>query len=556
MVPWKIAAKEKRNEVVNSIPKEWIIPGIRDNMERAGFTNPRSYIDTLVPHQECQITDSTVSELSQKISKGELSSFDVCYAFCHRAALAHQILNCCVEIFFEQALERAKELDAYFAKNKKKVGPFHGIPISLKDQLNLPGIDTTIGYIGYIGNKPKTESLLAKVLRENGAIFYVKTTVPMAMMAPETVSNLIGTTLNGVNVQFSSGGSSGGEGALIAARGSIIGVGTDIGGSIRIPACFQGLYALRPSHGRIPYMNVANSYLGQEVIPSVIGPLASSLEAVELFAKTVVDSKTWEYDPKVVPIPWRDVSFLKKQKLRFAVMWWDGSVMVHPPVTRALHMTVKALKNEGHEVIEWNFVNHKDVLTLAVEAFSADYGREIEEVCKLSGEPVMDCIKPLVGYSENARPISVEKWWSLGERKSNLREKFLEYWINTSRMTSDGNPIDALLCPVWPTAGFKKLDGEYAALNYTTPFNVLDCASVVLPVTTVDKKVDKLDTGYTPVDTFDKKIHDYYDPNEFHEMPVCVQIVCRKFEEEKVLAIASIARDLLDLQHHSAGVSV
>ncbi|MCG8711143.1 hypothetical protein JHU04_004539, partial [Brenneria sp. 4F2] len=116
------------------------------------------------------------------------------------------------EIFFDQALKRASDLDEYFKQTGEIVGPLHGIPISLKDQLNLPGIDTTIGYVSYAGNPSKSKSLLAQVLEEKGAVFYVKTTVPMAMMAPETESNLHGYTYNAINHEFSSGGSSGGEG--------------------------------------------------------------------------------------------------------------------------------------------------------------------------------------------------------------------------------------------------------------------------------------------------------------------------------------------------------
>ncbi|QLG74122.1 hypothetical protein HG535_0F06340 [Zygotorulaspora mrakii] len=545
MRTWKTVAEEKRKQIGESIPAKWRVKDITAAMLKDGYTNTKEYIDSLLSRQELAITNMTATELSQRIAGGELSSWDVCYAFCHRAALAHQILNCCVEIFFDQALQRAKELDDYLSTHGTTVGSLHGVPISLKDQVNLPGIDTTIGYVGYVGQEVKTKSLLAQVLEDKGAVFYVKTAVPMAMMAPETQSNLLGTTLNSINIAFSSGGSSGGEGALIGAHGSILGVGTDIGGSIRIPASFQGLYGLRPSHGRIPYMGIANSYKGQEVIPSVIGPLATSLEDIVLFTKSVIESNTWERDPKVVPIPWRDTSYLKHQTLRFAVMWWDGSIMVHPPISRALQMVVRAVEKGSHEVIDWNFEHHADVLDLATETFSADHGQEIKDICALSGEPVADCVKSLVDYNPMERPISVEKWWKIGERKSELREKFLSYWAHTSTKTTDGKPIDALICPVWPTAGFKKNDGKCIALNYTTPFNVIDCASVVFPVTTVDKNIDKVDNEYIPVSELDKKLKNYYDPNEFDKMPVCVQIVCPKFEEEKVLEISSIIKDLL-----------
>lgn len=427
MSDWRVIAKGKQNEVLQSIPKEWIIPNLPQRMLEAGFSNPKLYIDTLVSPEELGITELYVAQLSLGIAAGKFSSWEVCSAFCHRAALAHQLLNCCVEVFFDRALRKAKEQDEFFAKYKRTVGPFHGIPVSLKDQVNLPGIDTTIGYVSRVGKRANKQSLLASILEHNGALFYVKTTVPTAMMAPETISNLMGMTLNGCNVNFSSAGSSGGEGALIAVRGSPLGVGTDIGGSIRLPACFQGLYALKPSHGRIPYMDVANSYVGQEVIPSVIGPMGTSLEDIELFTKTIVNSWTWEHDPKVVPIPWRDMSHLRKEKLRFAIMWWDGEVMVHPPVTRALRTILQAVQEAGHEVIDYDFKDHRKAMDLADRVYSADHGKEIQEVCGSIGEPMVDCVKSLVRWQPDTPSLPLEDWWKIAEQGSELRERFFDY---------------------------------------------------------------------------------------------------------------------------------
>lgn len=549
MSDWEPKAEEKRRRLLKAIPSEWIIDNARQQMISAGFTNTRAFINTITPTNEVTITNMTVSDLREKISLGELTAYEVCYSFCHRAAIAHQILNCCIEIFFDEALRRARELDDYFKLTGKVLGPLHGIPISLKDQLNLPGIETTIGYVSHIGNKPKYSSLLADVLEEKGAIFYVKTTVPMAMMAPETESNLHGYTYNAINHEFSSGGSSGGEGALIAAGGSPLGIGTDIGGSIRIPASFQGLYALRPSHGRIPYMGVANSYLGQEVVPSVIGPLATSLADIELFMKVVVNSHTWEKDPKVFPLEWKSITPTKSEKFRFGIMWSDGLITPHPPITRALKEAVDTLKNAGHEVVEWKFPYQKDVLYLAEKVFGADRGKEILETCKVSGEPIAECVKPLINFDKegndsHVKVIDVNAWWKLGQEKSLLREKFLEHWQYTSKDTTDFKPVDALLCPVWPTAGFKKGESEYAAVNYTAQFNVLDLASVVLPVTTVTES-DLPYPDFKPMTALDAKIQSYYNPKHFLEMPVCIQVACRRLEEEKAIAVASIVDRLL-----------
>jgi amidase len=138
------------------------------------------------------------------------------------------------------------------------------------------GIETSMGYVSWLGKYDEEDSVLTALLRKAGAVFYVKTSVPQSLMVCETVNNIIGRTTNPRNKNWSCGGSSGGEGAMIGLRGGIIGVGTDIGGSIRIPSAFNFLYGIRPSHGRMPYGKMANSMEGQETVHSVVGPIAHS----------------------------------------------------------------------------------------------------------------------------------------------------------------------------------------------------------------------------------------------------------------------------------------
>ena len=130
---------------------------------------------------------------------------------------------------FPEALETAKQLDTYFALNGRPIGPLHGLPISLKDNFNVVGKDSTLGF-SFWANQPATyDSVMTELLRNQGAVLYVKTNVPTAMMIAETVNNIYGRTTNPRNRLLTSGGSSGGESALIAFGGSPLGVGTDIG---------------------------------------------------------------------------------------------------------------------------------------------------------------------------------------------------------------------------------------------------------------------------------------------------------------------------------------
>ena len=213
------------------------------------------------------------------------------------------------------------------------------------------------------------ESEMVRELRNLGAILYCKTSVPHTLMAGETVNNIIGYTWNPKNRYLTAGGSSGGEGALIGLKGSPLGFGTDIGGSIRIPAVFNGLYGIRPSAGRMPYYGMANSMDGQNSVLSVVGPLSTTAGGLRLAMKSILSQEPWLHDPMVNEIPWRDeeekeildlIKSTDNGKLAFGVLENDGIVTPLPPVRRAIDMVVKTLEKLGHKVVKWNPPSHRE----------------------------------------------------------------------------------------------------------------------------------------------------------------------------------------------------
>jgi amidase len=145
--------------------------------------------------------------------------------------------NCLTEVLFDEVLARAAYLDKYQAEHDGKViGLLHGLPISLKDQFPTPPHPSSLG-IALLATIPATSEMpLLTILRVKGAVFYVKTNVPTALMMMETKNNVYGETLNPLNTSPSPGGSSGGESTLIAMKGSPLGLGTETGGSTRHPA--------------------------------------------------------------------------------------------------------------------------------------------------------------------------------------------------------------------------------------------------------------------------------------------------------------------------------
>ena len=209
---------------------------------------------------------------------------------------------------------------------------------------------------------------MVRELRNLGAILYCKTSVPHTLMSGETVNNIIDYTWNPKNRYLTSGGSSGGEGALIGLKGSPLGFGTDIGGSIRIPAAFNGLYGIRPSAGRMPYQGMANSMDGQNSVLSVVGPLSTTAGGLRLAMKSLLSQEPWLHDPLVLEIPWRSEqeqnvfdlvkSASKDNTFTFGVLKNDGVVTPFPPVQRAMSIVVKTLEKLGHKVVKWSPPSH------------------------------------------------------------------------------------------------------------------------------------------------------------------------------------------------------
>ncbi|THX02884.1 acetamidase [Aureobasidium pullulans] len=359
---WQDIAKAKQAALSDSIPPEWRIP--------TDIMPPDSQLDvTSFPRDsgfftkdELKYTTAKIPEILQQIHSKAWKAVDVAQAFSKRAAVCHQLTNCLSETLFPEALERAKFLDDHLQKTGNPIGPLHGLPVSLKDNFNIIGKDSTLGFVSWVGVPATYNTVLVDVLLKAGALLYVKTNVPTAMMIAESVNNTFGRTVNPLNRKLTSGGSSGGESALIAFGGSVLGVGTDIGGSLRIPAACTGIFTLRPSFGRFPTANAKSGLAGQEAVNSVNGPMARTLDDIEFFAKNVVNSEPWKLDPKCLPISWRPVDV--GRKLRLGVIWNDGIVVPTPPVRRALKHAVEKLQEAGHEIVDWEPELHQEAMDL------------------------------------------------------------------------------------------------------------------------------------------------------------------------------------------------
>ena len=439
------------------------------------------------------------------------------------------------ETFFDAAIEDAKKLDDYYAENKSPIGPLHGLPVSLKDQFHVKGVETSMGYIGWIGTfmgKKGTgqekffESEMVRELRALGAVLYCKTSVPHSLMSGETVNNIIGYTTNPKNRNLSSGGSSGGEGALVGLHGSPLGFGTDIGGSIRIPSAFNGLYGIRPSFGRLPYEGMANSMDGQNSILSVAGPISHSPASLQLALKALLSQQPHLHDPLCIELPWRedqvkaiDEIVKSKKQLCFGILAHDGSVSPHPPVRRAMDIVAKTIEKLGHKTIQWKPPSHSSGNKTCVrqipyvfyslltdpqaKTWVYDGGLDIRTALDLSGEPIASQVEAAYGKQPKEQ-FNASEIAATNVEKRQYQKEYLEYWNSTVNLTGTGRAVDGLIMPVAPFAAARPK--RYIYYGYSTIINLLDYTSCVIPVTNVDKNIDLVETDFKPIDDLDKEV--------------------------------------------------
>lgn len=542
---WKETARQRRQQQLDSIPAQWRLKSVpadfkdsRYVIERCGILSPT----------ELDITNTIgARKILRRYEEGYWSVSEVVTAFCKRAAIATQLIGCCTELMFDEAIAQAEELDRWYAETGRLVGPLHGIPISLKDTHQVRGVDTTVGWVGLLGKPAAEDELTVQEYRALGAIVYVKTNVPQSLMMSDSYNHVWGQSVNALSKALISGGSSGGEGALVAARGSILGIGTDIGGSIRIPAALQGLYGLSPSVGRVPYRESARDQ--KYVVRPVAGPIATSLSSVELFMEAYASLQPWTVNPTILPIPWRvELAEQPRRPLRIAYIVDDGVVHPHPPIQRVVRDTVAKLRQCGHEVVEWDCSSHRAAYyDLWVPAVLADGGQRCADLCKLVDEPLIQGM--LVGTPETR--LDAAQKMALADRIWEYKREYLSRWRDSD--------MDALIMPVAPWVGMRPKiwvqSQQYC--GYTAMWNLLDYAALTMPVGTVDSALDDPEThdgwrrygdesstrGYTDKFNYDM-YQELWAAGLVQGLPVNIQIVTGRFGEEKAVAVAKVLEEL------------
>ncbi|MEE6495394.1 hypothetical protein FKM82_002033 [Ascaphus truei] len=501
------------------------------------------------PADPAHILSLSLAELSGKLRAGTLSPETVLHTYMGKALEVTRELNCVTD-YLPECNAQLREL-----RKQKPKGLLYGVPISLKDNFNYRGHDSTLGLLKHLNHPASEDSVMVQVLKRQGAVPFVKTNVPQSLLNYDCSNLIFGQTLNPLNHKKTPGGSSGGEGALVAASGSILGFGSDIGGSIRFPCAFCGICGLKSSGNRLSKLGVLSSAPGQRSVSAMIGPIARDVDSLALCMRALLCDDMFQLDPTVPPLPFNEKVYSSSKPLCIGYYESDGFTMPTPSMRRAVLETKELLEKAGHRLVSFSPPRvDKSVYELALKGLLADGGVTFLDNFKgdlvdpnLKAQVTMYklpswlksflsfIVKPvfprLANVLRNITGVrSVKELWKHHQEIEEYRQEFIAQWKKLE--------LDAVLCPILGPAFTIGYPGKLStAVSYTILYNVVDFPAGVVPVTTVTREDEEELKHYEGhyKDFWDKLLKKAVSGGV--GLPVAVQCVALPWQEEQCLRL-------------------
>jgi Asp-tRNA(Asn)/Glu-tRNA(Gln) amidotransferase A subunit family amidase len=447
-------------------------------------------------------------EMARQIREKKISPIELDEAHLAKIEKLNPKLNAFVHVEPARVRREARDADAAVMSGKT-LGPLHGVPISIKSSIDVAGMKCEAGTRLRAGFVAAQDAPLVARLREAGAIVLGVTNTPEMLMAWETDNLLYGRTNSPWDLERTPGGSSGGEAAAITAGMSAGGVGSDGGGSIRVPAHFSGICGLKPTPGRVPSTGHYPPSGGPFALIGVVGPMARTV--ADLKALFEVMQGPDDGDPCAAPVPVRWPGDDEVKRLKVGYFEDDGRTPVKPEIRQAVRTAAEALRDAGFQVEPFRPEGLEEARVLWKKFFVKVAGMLIR--------PMFD------GGQQDANPMLKQFLeWSAAEPELS-GPALLDAWIRRDAVRADFlaqmRKYPILLCPPAAIPAFRH--GERAwtvegktvnyldAWSYAEWFNLLGNPAAVVPVS-----------------------------QSSDGLPIGVQIVGRPWEEEQVLSVAAV----------------
>ncbi len=490
----------------------------------------------------------TATSIASLLERREASSVEVLRAHLDRISAVDGRVRAFTEVLTESALADAAASDARRARGQAR-GPLDGLPVSIKECFDVQGRATTLGLPSWSGRIAARDSAMVTMLREAGAVVLGRTNLSQTMLYVEARNPLFGQTSNPWSLSHTPGGSSGGEGAAIACGESPLGIGTDIGGSIRTPAHFCGIAGLKPSLDRLPMKGYRTVLAGQEAVRGMGGPLARTASDLAMFFGALNPRRLAALDPRVPPLPWEDPGAVNLSGLRVGVYSDDGVLPASASVARAVSRAASALEARGATAVAFEPPGVRDLLSAYLGALSADGGAGL--VAALEGgevDPVLQPLRRMAAVPARARTLLARTAHVLGQGNLGLMLDAMgdksvgELWRLTNQLRTyrttlldamDRLRLDLLLCPPFATAAVPHGGSKNFTLasSYSILWNATQLPAGVVPVTRVRAGETGRKGGMDLLSRHAAKVD-----AASAGLPVGVQVVGRAWRDHQVLA--------------------
>ena len=457
----------------------------------------------------------SAAEMAQAAREKRVSPLALVEAHLDRIAKLNPRLNAFVTIDADGARAQARRIEAAIERGKR-VGPLAGVPVTIKSSIDVAGWRCAAGSRLRADYIAAADAPLVARLKAAGAVVLGNTNTPEMLMAYETDNLLQGRTNNPWDLDRTPGGSSGGESAAIAACCSAAGVGSDGGGSVRVPAHYTGICALKPTPGRIPATGHFPASAGPFAQIGVVGPMARTVTDLTLMFEAIAGPDLG--DPSAAPVPLRRWSDDDVRAVPVGFFEEGGRTPATPETRAAVRAAAEFLRRVGFNVEPFRPAN----LDLMRELWWDIFGR--------AGGFVL---KPFIGDREaDLSPILREFMSIVAADPPLTLERLIETLIERDRVRAQlllqMERLPVLLCPVCAVPAFRhgerawKVDGQTVkyldAMSYTQWWNIMGNPAAVVPV------------GRSP-----------------EGLPIGVQVVGRPWEEELVLRVAGeVERGVID----------
>ena len=539
---WKVVGIVKRKNLILEKGRR------RKRLIRSGMEAAMAELGTVTEEMRATILSSTLTDLISLRDSGKVTCAQILLTYIHQTLTCDPLYHFVLDERLLSAYNEAVDCDRLISQGLSK-GILTGIPFSAKDVYCCKGLITTFGCANLSDNTVESDGTVIEVLKRNGAIVMMKGAMGMLGVTAETSNRIVGVTLNPWDPTRVPGGSSGGDAVAVCTRCVPFAMGSDVGGSVRYPAAYCGLYAIKTTANRLSGKGPL-ARAGHPPLFTSYGPIARSVDDLVVLCRVMMSEKQLELDPVMPPLVWREDMYKSTSPLRIGIVTNDPYWPISLSNKRVLDLSASYLSSLGHTLLPFPLTDLYELCELCcVILFSSNEGAvkvreepplyQISHVVKVKLTPVW--LRGIMEWWYGSRYYamvwkglkdpSIQKYYSTVNRILALRREF--------HAKLQALNIDALLVPYpFPAFQHDMTPSLHYSTGYTLFANLFDVPAGHVPIDLVQEGEETYaKIGNESVDETEKVM------KGAKGLPVGVQVVTRRYQEETCLRVMKVLQE-------------